>query len=153
MGRVLGGPSTLAQKSSAAKGLSTISFDPSRMNVDSGVFVEYLRKNTTFATASINPSLMSGLKSSLSKAMTLFSADISVAVMSGPEMIQGKNQLLGSEESKDVVASSSASVDNGRDHLESLSLWQISTLKRRKKMMNKHKLRKRRKKLRLQSKK
>ena len=37
--------------------------------------------------------------------------------------------------------------------LEELSVWLISTLKRRKKMMNKHKLRKRRKKLRLKSKK
>ena len=37
--------------------------------------------------------------------------------------------------------------------LEELSIWLISTLKRRKKMMNKHKLRKRRKKLRLKSKK
>ena len=35
----------------------------------------------------------------------------------------------------------------------SLSLWLISTLKRRKKMMNKHKLRKRRKKLRLKTRK
>ena len=37
--------------------------------------------------------------------------------------------------------------------LEELSIWQISTLKRRKKMMNKHKLRKRRKKMRLKTKK
>ena len=37
--------------------------------------------------------------------------------------------------------------------LEELSLWQISTLKRRKKMMNKHKLRKRRKKNRLKTRK
>lgn len=36
---------------------------------------------------------------------------------------------------------------------EELSLWQISTLKRRKKMMNKHKLRKRKKKLRLRTRK
>jgi len=36
---------------------------------------------------------------------------------------------------------------------QSLSLWLISTLKRRKKMMNKHKLRKRRKKLRLKTRK
>ena len=36
--------------------------------------------------------------------------------------------------------------------LEELSIWQISTLKRRKKMMNKHKLRKR-KKMRLKTKK
>lgn len=37
--------------------------------------------------------------------------------------------------------------------LGGLSLWQISTLKRRKKMMNKHKLRKRRKKMRLKKRK
>jgi len=37
--------------------------------------------------------------------------------------------------------------------LSDLSVWLISTLKRRKKMMNKHKLRKRRKKLRLKTRK
>jgi hypothetical protein len=44
-------------------------------------------------------------------------------------------------------------VDTAASKLQELSLWLISTLKRRKKMMNKHKLRKRRKKLRLKSKK
>ena len=37
--------------------------------------------------------------------------------------------------------------------LSDVSIWLISTLKRRKKMMNKHKLRKRRKKLRLKTRK
>ena len=40
-----------------------------------------------------------------------------------------------------------------RGQLLDLSIWLISTLKRRKKMMNKHKLRKRRKKLRLKTRK
>jgi len=47
-------------------------------------------------------------------------------------------------------------VEEGEEEEEttqSLSLWLISTLKRRKKMMNKHKLRKRRKKLRLKTRK
>eukprot|EP00573_Skeletonema_grethae_P003357 CAMPEP_0201685738 /NCGR_PEP_ID=MMETSP0578-20130828/428_1 /ASSEMBLY_ACC=CAM_ASM_000663 /TAXON_ID=267565 /ORGANISM="Skeletonema grethea, Strain CCMP 1804" /LENGTH=89 /DNA_ID=CAMNT_0048169691 /DNA_START=260 /DNA_END=529 /DNA_ORIENTATION=- len=39
----------------------------------------------------------------------------------------------------------------GEESPLSLSVWLISTLKRRKKMMNKHKLRKRRKKLRLKT--
>ena len=44
--------------------------------------------------------------------------------------------------------------DNENDEvLKNLSIWFISTLKRRKKKMNKHKLRKRRKLLRLKSKK
>lgn len=43
--------------------------------------------------------------------------------------------------------------DNDCDVLSNLSCWFISTLKRRKKKMNKHKLRKRRKLLRLKSKK
>lgn len=37
--------------------------------------------------------------------------------------------------------------------LSELSIWQISTLKRRRKKMNKHKLRKRKKKLRLKTRK
>ena len=40
-----------------------------------------------------------------------------------------------------------------RGQLLDLSIWLISTLKRRKKMMNKHKLRKRRKRLRLKTRK
>mmetsp|Transcript_13190 Transcript_13190/g.23589 ORF Transcript_13190/g.23589 Transcript_13190/m.23589 type:complete len:163 (-) Transcript_13190:129-617(-) len=41
--------------------------------------------------------------------------------------------------------------DESSSPLEDLSIWQISTLKRRKKMMNKHKLRKRKKKMRLKT--
>jgi len=45
-------------------------------------------------------------------------------------------------------------INSGEEELKSnLSVWMISTLKRRKKKMNKHKLRKRRKLLRLKSKK
>eukprot|EP00553_Chaetoceros_curvisetus_P004602 CAMPEP_0204619828 /NCGR_PEP_ID=MMETSP0717-20131115/6069_1 /ASSEMBLY_ACC=CAM_ASM_000666 /TAXON_ID=230516 /ORGANISM="Chaetoceros curvisetus" /LENGTH=140 /DNA_ID=CAMNT_0051633901 /DNA_START=110 /DNA_END=535 /DNA_ORIENTATION=+ len=42
-------------------------------------------------------------------------------------------------------------VDTGSSILEDMATWLISTLKRRKKKMNKHKLKKRRKKLRLKS--
>ena len=44
-------------------------------------------------------------------------------------------------------------MEGGTRQLLDLSIWLISTLKRRKKMMNKHKLRKRRKKLRLKTRK
>ena len=44
-------------------------------------------------------------------------------------------------------------MEEKEEELSSLGLWLISTLKRRKKKMNKHKLQKRRKKLRLKSKK
>lgn len=44
-------------------------------------------------------------------------------------------------------------VDMAASKLEELSVWLISTLKRRKKMMNKHKLRKRKKKMRLKTRK
>jgi hypothetical protein len=55
-----------------------------------------------------------------------------------------------------VVESPSADEEGGggsSSPLSDLSVWLISTLKRRKKMMNKHKLRKRRKKLRLKTRK
>jgi hypothetical protein len=45
------------------------------------------------------------------------------------------------------------SSEDSNDLFKNLSIWLISTLKRRKKKMNKHKLRKRRKLLRLKSKK
>mmetsp|Transcript_21484 Transcript_21484/g.50505 ORF Transcript_21484/g.50505 Transcript_21484/m.50505 type:complete len:143 (-) Transcript_21484:100-528(-) len=55
-------------------------------------------------------------------------------------------------EDADCVADVEESTNDGGADFPP-SLWAISTLKRRKKMINKHKLRKRRKKLRLKSKK
>ena len=57
-----------------------------------------------------------------------------------------------SAEDADCVVVEEESTSDDETHLPP-SLWAISTLKRRKKMINKHKLRKRRKKLRLKSKK
>ena len=57
-----------------------------------------------------------------------------------------------SAEDADCVVDEEESTSDDETHLPP-SLWAISTLKRRKKMINKHKLRKRRKKLRLKSKK
>ena len=57
----------------------------------------------------------------------------------------------GVEDADCVVDEEESTSDDGTDFPP--SLWAISTLKRRKKMINKHKLRKRRKKLRLKSKK
>jgi hypothetical protein len=65
-----------------------------------------------------------------------------------------QNTLSDASEGGDVVTSGISSLmETTASQLEELSIWLISTLKRRKKMMNKHKLRKRRKKLRLKSKK
>ena len=58
---------------------------------------------------------------------------------------------MSAEDADCVVVEEESTSDDGT-HLPP-SLWAISTLKRRKKMINKHKLRKRRKKLRLKSKK
>lgn len=52
-----------------------------------------------------------------------------------------------------IVEDDSSDVDEEEQTLADAAIWRISTLKRRRKMMNKHKLRKRRKKLRLKSKK
>eukprot|EP00578_Thalassiosira_sp_NH16_P010109 CAMPEP_0181122492 /NCGR_PEP_ID=MMETSP1071-20121207/25346_1 /TAXON_ID=35127 /ORGANISM="Thalassiosira sp., Strain NH16" /LENGTH=141 /DNA_ID=CAMNT_0023207473 /DNA_START=288 /DNA_END=713 /DNA_ORIENTATION=+ len=55
---------------------------------------------------------------------------------------------------EEITATPATTAMGSADDLtEQLSLWQISTLKRRKKMMNKHKLRKRRKRLRLKTRK
>lgn len=64
------------------------------------------------------------------------------------------NKYHGEELSSPEVSTGTISlIDTAAGKLEELSVWLISTLKRRKKMMNKHKLRKRRKKMRLKSKK
>jgi hypothetical protein len=56
------------------------------------------------------------------------------------------------QEGGEIALTESVSLlDMAASKIEELSIWLISTLKRRKKMMNKHKLRKRRKKLRLKS--
>jgi hypothetical protein len=55
------------------------------------------------------------------------------------------------EEGEIALTESVSLLDMAASKIEELSIWLISTLKRRKKMMNKHKLRKRRKKLRLKS--
>eukprot|EP00956_Cyclotella_meneghiniana_P006382 scaffold8367_cov91-Cyclotella_meneghiniana.AAC.7 len=62
---------------------------------------------------------------------------------------------LGGEEfiSYNDVSGVNSLVDMAASKLEELSVWLISTLKRRKKMMNKHKLRKRKKKMRLKTRK
>jgi len=153
MSRVTGGSSTLSQRSTAAKGLSTVSFDPSRMNIKFDASVEYRQNNMMGASARSHPSFMTGVKSSLLKAIAHCSGDITMTTISESMMIEGEYEFQGSEEWEEVMESSSESINNSVEYLESLSIWQISTLKRRKKMMNKHKLRKRRKKLRLQSKK
>ena len=64
-------------------------------------------------------------------------------------------QVSKTEEERGIVPNEALAtlMDTASSAIEELSLWLISTLKRRKKMMNKHKLRKRRKKLRLKSKK
>ena len=67
---------------------------------------------------------------------------------------QVNNTEEGDSEEISTAANHLASLmDKASASLAELSIWLISTLKRRKKMMNKHKLRKRRKKLRLKSKK
>ena len=50
-------------------------------------------------------------------------------------------------------SSSATALASASELMDPMAIWQISTLKRRKKMMNKHKLQKRRKKLRLKTRK
>ncbi len=132
---IMGGSSTLAQTSTAARGLSAISFDPSWMIFYPSIFVEYLRNDTTFASTSESFAYVwFEIKLDKSNSTLLCrSADILVAIIHSPKTIQGKNYLTLLEELKDMTASLLASADSSCNYLELISLWQISTLKHCKK--------------------
>ena len=138
--------------------MSTMAFDSSlcseiKFNTDD-------RQATMRSSDADGMSVMAGLKSTLSSMVASFSGDTTVVIVDRTvdqyalesseewEVIPTPSSALSATSSMSTIASPMA-----QDVLESLSLWQISTLKRRKKMMNKHKLQKRRKKLRLKTRK
>jgi hypothetical protein len=71
-------------------------------------------------------------------------------IMTFPTKLESSSAttIVESSSAAEVAALASAS-----ELMDPMAIWQISTLKRRKKMMNKHKLQKRRKKLRLKTRK
>jgi hypothetical protein len=88
-------------------------------------------------------SLLADILASISGNGALFTTDC-IQILSSATLKEGEE--IASTESVSLLEVAASKI-------EELSIWLISTLKRRKKMMNKHKLRKRRKKLRLKSKK
>mmetsp|Transcript_3024 Transcript_3024/g.6622 ORF Transcript_3024/g.6622 Transcript_3024/m.6622 type:complete len:152 (-) Transcript_3024:163-618(-) len=122
--------------------LSTVSFHPSFFNdaqCEAAVDVSRSAAMPTMNTSN-------NITSYLSKMVANVSGDLTLATMD-----YAATQMEEEGEWEDI---STAIMESPADDiLSELSVWQISTLKRRKKMMNKHKLRKRRKKLRLKTRK
>eukprot|EP00970_Alexandrium_tamarense_P010207 scaffold2048_cov204-Alexandrium_tamarense.AAC.28 len=105
------------------------------------------------------PSIVSDIKSLLSNIASNLSGNGVLITMDSYD-VSRSNEKTYEEEWEDLPNTSSQiasslmdTTSTNGDLLSGFSLWQISTLKRRKKMMNKHKLRKRRKKLRLKTRK
>jgi hypothetical protein len=105
------------------------------------------------------PSIVSDIKSLLSNFASNLSGNGVLITMDSYD-VSRSNEKTYEEEWEDLPNTSSQiasslmdTTSTNGDLLSGFSLWQISTLKRRKKMMNKHKLRKRRKKLRLKTRK
>lgn len=135
---------SLAPSSAAKASLSTLSFNSSSIddmcrNSGNHTYTPVASTSDSFAT-NIIQSTICNLVANLSGDATLVSLEQTQSQIE-------ENKLVGD-------ASSNLFVLKGEEEsLLSLSVWLISTLKRRKKMMNKHKLRKRRKKLRLKTRK
>ncbi|KAL7492936.1 hypothetical protein ACHAWT_002045 [Skeletonema menzelii] len=131
--------------SSAAKApLSTLSFNSSFI----GDACEDRSNRTYKQAASTTDSIATNIKSSICNMFANLIGDAAlVSLHQTQSQIQEENLGL-------TTTSSDLFVMKEEEELPlSLSVWLISTLKRRKKMMNKHKLRKRRKKLRLKTRK
>lgn len=134
-------PSSAANKAS----ISTFSF-----NVSSNYDTCEEISNHTFKQVAFtnNDSVTTNIKSSICNLFANLSGDVTTLVSLHQTQSQiEKDNWGGVMSSSDLVALKEEEDESPL----SLSVWLISTLKRRKKMMNKHKLRKRRKKLRLKT--
>jgi len=137
------GRTSLAPSSVVKSSLSKISCNISSMgdicrNVDSNI-------STPVIFASDNNSFtINNIKSSLCNLIAYLSGDVTLISLD-QKLSQNEEEMGGDITNLSVLEEEETS--------QSLSLWLISTLKRRKKMMNKHKLRKRRKKLRMRTRK
>ena len=151
--------------------LSTLSFHPSSLlnNVqnDSTTIVNDTSTGTPWCVNVVSTtqlplilnttsSYINNIKSHFSNTMTNLSGDYTLLTM---DSVVRKLEEEKDEDWEDIIITTTTPKttpimeEESNCLLEELSLWQISTLKRRKKMMNKHKLRKRRKKNRLKTRK
>mmetsp|Transcript_14318 Transcript_14318/g.22094 ORF Transcript_14318/g.22094 Transcript_14318/m.22094 type:complete len:153 (-) Transcript_14318:252-710(-) len=135
---------SLAPSSAAKASLSTLSFNSSSIddmcrNSGNHTYTPVASTSDSFAT-NIIQSTICNLVANLSGDATLVSLEQTQS--------QIEENKWGGDASLDLFV-----LKGEEESLLSLSVWLISTLKRRKKMMNKHKLRKRRKKLRLKTRK
>mmetsp|Transcript_17972 Transcript_17972/g.32502 ORF Transcript_17972/g.32502 Transcript_17972/m.32502 type:complete len:182 (-) Transcript_17972:29-574(-) len=98
---------------------------------------------------------MDYVQSNLSDAMTaaLYGNSVLAMMVDVMAVKQSEREQEGEREEEDSRWEDIVTqiTDESASPSEDLSIWQISTLKRRKKMMNKHKLRKRKKKMRLKT--
>mmetsp|Transcript_2252 Transcript_2252/g.2879 ORF Transcript_2252/g.2879 Transcript_2252/m.2879 type:complete len:153 (-) Transcript_2252:253-711(-) len=134
----------LAPSSAAKASLSTLSFNSSSIddmcrNSGNHTYTTVASTSDSFAT-NIIQSTICNLVANLSGDATLVSLEQTQS--------QIEENKWGGDASLDLFV-----LKGEEESPLSLSVWLISTLKRRKKMMNKHKLRKRRKKLRLKTRK
>mmetsp|Transcript_9394 Transcript_9394/g.14097 ORF Transcript_9394/g.14097 Transcript_9394/m.14097 type:complete len:111 (-) Transcript_9394:221-553(-) len=103
--------------------------------------------HTYTPVASTSDSFATNIQSTICNLVANLSGDATLVSLEQTQS-QIEENKLGGDASSDLFV-----LKEEEESPLSLSVWLISTLKRRKKMMNKHKLRKRRKKLRLKTRK
>mmetsp|Transcript_25340 Transcript_25340/g.42981 ORF Transcript_25340/g.42981 Transcript_25340/m.42981 type:complete len:152 (+) Transcript_25340:173-628(+) len=134
---------SLVPSSAAKASLSTLSFNSSSIDDmcrNSG-------NHTYTPVASTSDSFTTNIQSTICNLVANLSGDATLVSLEQTQS-QIEENKWGGDASLDLFV-----LKEEEESPLSLSVWLISTLKRRKKMMNKHKLRKRRKKLRLKTRK
>ena len=147
--------------------LSTLSFNPSLLNCNSNDTQSYHLdvSRINAVQSSPIPAALATIPSTLHKTYkqitsqmsnyltTLSSGDLTLVTIDKIARKIDESEDSSCWEEDDVSSTLSIIMEEESTLLDELSIWQISTLKRRKKMMNKHKLRKRKKKMRLKTRK
>lgn len=144
--------------------LSTLSFNPSLFNCNSNSTQSYHFDLSRISAVQSPPSALTSISSTVNKTYKQITSQISnylTATLSGDltfltidNMVRKKEDVEENSCWEDVSSTPFImEEETSLTLLDELSIWQISTLKRRKKMMNKHKLRKRKKKMRLKTRK
>jgi len=144
--------------------LSTLSFNPFLLNTNSGTAdTQSYHLDVSKINAVRSPLPAFTIPNTLNKMYQQITSQISnylIATLPGDltlvtidNMVRKIDEVDGNSCWEDAISSSRSIMEETSTLLDELSIWQISTLKRRKKMMNKHKLRKRKKKMRLKTRK
>ena len=154
---------TMMLQNSTKASLSTLSFTPSLFNCNMNGTQSYHNLDVTRINAVLSPpSPLITIPSTLTKIYKQITSQISnylIATLSRDLTLVTIDSMVRKidevEETScwEDVSSTPFIMEEQSLLLDELSIWQISTLKRRKKMMNKHKLRKRKKKMRLKTRK